>query len=346
MKIVVARERHRGFESHTLRVRAVVVEGPGGPDVLKVQEVPDPVPGAGEVVITTVAAGVNRADLAQRQGLYPPPPGAPPYPGLECSGHITAIGSGVAGWQLGDEVCALLAGGGYAERVAVPVGQLLPIPAGISVRDAAALPEATCTVHSNVFGYGQLAPGELLLVHGGASGIGTTAIQVGRARGARVACTAGSAAKLAVCRELGAELTIDYREQDFADAVLEFTAGRGADVILDIVGADYLARNVTALATGGRLIVIGTQSGSRADIELWQLMAKRAAVLGSTLRSRPLEEKAAIVAAVRGEVWPVIGSGEVKPVIHAVLPLDHAAEAHRVMERSGHIGKILLSTTT
>jgi putative PIG3 family NAD(P)H quinone oxidoreductase len=325
-------------------VRAVVVEGPGGPDALKVREVPDPVPGPGEVVITTVAAGVNRADLAQRQGRYPPPPGAPPYLGLECSGCITAIGSGVAGWQLGDEVCALLAGGGYAEQVAVPVGQVLPIPVGVSVRDAAALPEATCTVHSNVFGYGRLAPGELLLVHGGASGIGTTAIQVGRASGARVACTAGSADKLAACRELGAELTINYREQDFADAVLEFTEGRGADVILDIVGGDYLARNVTALATGGRLIVIGTQGGSRADIELWQLMGKRAAVQGSTLRSRPLEEKAAIVAAVRAELWPVVGSGQVKPVIHAVLPLENAAEAHRVMEHSGHIGKILLST--
>jgi putative PIG3 family NAD(P)H quinone oxidoreductase len=343
LKIVVARERHRGFESHTLRVRAVVIEDPGGPDVLKVREVPDPVPGAGEVVIATEAAGVNRADLAQRQGLYPPPPGAPPYLGLECSGHITAIGSGVAGWQLGDEVCALLAGGGYAEQVAVPAGQLLPIPAGVSVRDAAALPEAACTVHSNIFGYGRLAPGQLLLVHGGSSGIGTTAIQIARARGARIACTAGAADKLAACRELGADLAINYHEQDFAAAVLDFTGGHGADVILDIVGAEYLTRNVTALAQGGRLIVIGMQGGSRADIDLGQLMAKRAGVLGSMLRSRPLEEKAEIVAAVRNEIWPLIGSGQVKPVIHAVLPLEQAAEAHRVMERSGHIGKILLS---
>jgi putative PIG3 family NAD(P)H quinone oxidoreductase len=296
------------------------------------------------VVITTVAAGLNRADLAQRLGLYPPPPGAPPYPGLECSGYISAVGAGVTHWREGDEVCALLAGGGYADQVAVPVGQVLPIPVGVSVRDSAALPEATCTVHSNIVGYGRLAPGELLLVHGGASGIGTTAIQIGRALGARVACTAGSADKLMRCRELGAELTINYHEQDFADAILDFTGGHGADVILDIVGAAYLARNVAALATGGRLIVIGMQGGSRADIDLGQLMGKRAAVRGSTLRSRPLEEKAAIVAAVRGEIWPLIASAQVRPVIQSVLPLDQAAEAHRLMDSSGHIGKILLST--
>ncbi len=325
-------------------MRAVVIDEPGGPDVLKVREVPSPVPAVGEVVITTVAAGINRADLAQRLGLYPPPPGAPPYPGLECSGYISAVGAGVTNWREGDEVCALLAGGGYADQVAVPVGQVLPIPTGVSVRDAAALPEATCTVHSNIVGYGRLAPGELLLVHGGASGIGTTAIQIGRALGARVACTAGSADKLARCRELGAELTINYHEQDFADAVLDFTGGHGADVILDIVGAAYLARNTVALATGGRLIVIGMQGGSRADIDLGQLMGKRAAVRGSTLRSRPLQEKAAIVQAVRDEIWPLIGSAQVRPVIQAVLPLDQAAEAHRLMDSSGHIGKILLST--
>jgi putative PIG3 family NAD(P)H quinone oxidoreductase len=321
-----------------------VIDEPGGPDVLGVREVPDPVPAVGEVVITTVAAGINRADLAQRLGLYPPPPGAPPYPGLECSGYISAVGAGVTDWREGDEVCALLAGGGYADQVAVPVGQVLPIPVGVSLRDAAALPEATCTVHSNVVGYGRLAPGELLLVHGGASGIGTTAIQIGRALGARVACTAGSAEKLARCRELGAELTINYHEQDFADAVHDFTGGHGADVILDIVGAAYLSRNTVALATGGRLIVIGMQGGSKADIDLGQLMGKRAAVRGSTLRSRPLQEKAAIVAAVRDEIWPLIGSAQVRPVIQAVLPLDQAAEAHRLMDSSGHIGKILLST--
>jgi len=326
-------------------VRAVVIDEPGGPDVLHVRDVPDPEPAPGEVVITTVAAGVNRADLSQRLGFYPPPPGAPPYPGLECSGHITAIGSGVAHWQLGDEVCALLSGGGYAERVAVPAGQLLPIPGGVSVQDAAALPEAMCTVHSNVVADAGLAPGELLLVHGGSSGIGTMAIQVARALGSRVACTAGSAEKLAACRELGAELTINYREQDFADAVLEFTDGHGADVILDIVGASYLARNVHALATGGRLIVIGLQSGSNGDMDLGQLMRKRATVRGSTLRSRPPTEKAAIVARTREDLWPRVSAGQIRPVIHKVLALDQAAEAHREMDSSRHIGKILLSTT-
>jgi putative PIG3 family NAD(P)H quinone oxidoreductase len=325
-------------------VRAVVIDKPGGPEVLEIREVPDPVPAAGEVVITTVAAGLNRADLAQRMGFYPPPPGAPPYLGLECSGYISALGAGVTDWRQGDEVCALLAGGGYADQVAVPAGQVLPIPVGVSLRDAAALPEATCTVHSNIVGYGRLAPGEVLLVHGGASGIGTTAIQIGRALGASVACTAGSADKLMRCRELGAELTINYHEQDFADAVLEYTGGHGADVILDIVGAAYLARNVAALATGGRLIVIGMQGGSSADLDLSQLMAKRAAVRGSTLRSRPHEEKAAIVAAVRDELWPLVGAAQVRPVIDAVLPLDQAAEAHRRMDSDGHIGKILLST--
>jgi putative PIG3 family NAD(P)H quinone oxidoreductase len=326
-------------------LRAIVIDEPGGPEVLRVRDVPDPVPAAGEVVLTTVAAGVNRADLAQRQGFYPPPPGAPPYPGLECSGRIAAIGAGVTGWQLGDEVCALLAGGGYAEQVAVPASQLLPVPGGLSVRDAGALPEASCTVHANIVGYGHLAPGETLLVHGGASGIGTTAIQVGRALGARVACTAGSAGKLAKCRELGAELTINYHEQDFADAVLDFTGGRGADVILDIMAAAYLPRNVAALATGGRLIVIGMQGGTRGELDLGQLMHKRASVHGSTLRSRPLAEKAAIVAAVRAELWPLVGSGLIRPVIQAVLPLAQAAEAHRLMDSSAHIGKILLDTT-
>ncbi len=324
-------------------MRAVVIDEPGGPDVLVVRDIPDPEPGAGEVVITTVAAGVNRADLAQRQGFYPPPPGAPPYPGLECSGRITAVGAGVTGWQLGDEVCALLAGGGYAEQVAVPAAQLLPIPAGVSLRDAAALPEAACTVHSNIVGYGNLAAGDVLLVHGGASGIGTTAIQAGRALGARVTCTAGSADNLATCRDLGAELTINYREQDFVDAVLDFTGGHGADVVLDIVGASYLGRNIAALATGGRLIVIGMQGGTTGEIDLAQLMRRRATVQGSTLRSRPLDEKAAIVAAVRDEFWPLVSSGQVKPVIDTVLPLAQAAEAHRLMD-SAHIGKILLST--
>jgi putative PIG3 family NAD(P)H quinone oxidoreductase len=322
-------------------MRAVVIDEPGGPEVLKVRDVPDPLPGPGEVVITTVAAGLNRADIAQRLGIYPPPAGAPPYPGLECSGRITALGAGVAGWQLGDEVCALLASGGYAEQVAVPAGQLLPIPAGVGIEDAAALPEAACTVYSNVVGDGQLARGELVLVHGGASGIGTTAIQAARAFGARVACTAGSPEKVAACLELGAELAINYHEQDFAESVLEYTGGHGAD----IVGASYLARNLRALATGGRLLVIGMHGGSRADIDLGQLMVKRAAVRGSTLRSRPVGEKAAIVAAVRENFWPLVSSGQVRPVIQAILPLGAAAEAHRLMDGTAHIGKILLSTT-
>jgi putative PIG3 family NAD(P)H quinone oxidoreductase len=326
-------------------VRAVVIDEPGGPEVLTVRDVPDPVPAASEVVIATVAAGVNRADLAQRLGFYPPPPGAPPYLGLECSGRITAIGAGVTEWRVGDEVCALLSGGGYAEQVAVPAGQVLPIPAGVSLRDAAGLPEATCTVHSNVVGYGQLTAGETLLVHGGASGIGTIAIQLGRALGARVACTAGSAPKLAVCRELGADLAINYREQDFAAALLDFTGGRGADVILDIMAAAYLPQNVATLATGGRLIVIGMQGGTRAELDLSQLMYKRASVRGSTLRSRPLAEKAAVVAAVRTEVWPLVRAGAVRPVIQTVVPLAQAAEGHRLMDEAAHIGKILLDTT-
>jgi putative PIG3 family NAD(P)H quinone oxidoreductase len=325
-------------------MRAVVIAEPGGPEVLQVREVPDPVPADGEVVITTVAAGVNRADLAQRQGFYPPPPGAPPYPGLECSGHITAIGAGVTGWQLGDAACALLAGGGYAEQVAVPAGQLLPIPPGVSLQDAAALPEVACTVYSNIVMYGRIAPGETLLVHGGASGIGTMAIQVGRALGARVACTAGSADKLARCRELGAELSVNYREQDFAAAVLDFTGGRGADIILDIVGAAYLEPNVTALTTGGRLVVIGMQGGMKGELDLGQLTRKRATVHGSTLRSRPLAEKAAIVTAVRDGLWPLIESGHVRPVIETVLPLEQAAEAHRLMDGDAHVGKILFAT--
>ena len=306
-------------------MRAIVIDEPGGPEALKLRDVPDPVPSAGEVVIVTAAAGVNRADLAQREGRYPPPAGAPPYPGLECSGRIAAVGDGVTGWRPGDAVCALLAGGGYAEQVVVPAGQLLPIPAGVSLQDAAALPEAACTVYSNVVMYARLAPGETLLVHGGAIGIGTTAIQMARALGARVACTAGSADKLERCRELGADLVINYRDEDFAAAIIDFTGGRGADVILDIMGAVYLPRNVTALATG-------------------RLMVKRATVHGSTLRSRPLAEKAAIVSAVRDSVWPLVSSGQVRPVIEAVLPLAQAAEAHRLMDASRHVGKILLAT--
>ena len=323
-------------------MRAITITAPGGPEALAIAEVPDPEPAAGEVVIDVAAAGVNRADLLQRQGLYPPPPGAPPYPGMECSGRISLLGSDVTGWKVGDQVCALLAGGGYAERVAVPAGQVLPVPEGIGVIEAAALPEAACTVHSNVVSLAGLAPGETFLVHGGASGIGTMAIQLTRALGARVACTAGSAAKLDRCRELGADLAISYLSEDFVAAVSDFTGGAGADVILDIIGASYLQRNVMALATGGRLMVIGLQGGARAELDLNALLRKRARVHATTLRGRPVPEKAAVVIAVREQVWPLVESGQIRPVIETVLPLAEADQAHRLMEAGSHVGKILL----
>ncbi|HTW00329.1 MAG TPA: NAD(P)H-quinone oxidoreductase [Streptosporangiaceae bacterium] len=325
-------------------MRAVVVSEPGGPDVLQLADVPDPVPGPGEVLVDIVGAGVNRADLMQRQGFYPPPAGSPPYPGLECSGRVAGLGPGTQGWQVGDEVCALLGGGGYAEKVAVPAGQLLPRPAGVTLTDAAGLPEVACTVHANVFDRAALAPGETLLVHGGASGIGTMAIQLARAHGVRVACTAGAPAKLDRCRALGADLAINYASDDFVAAVLDFTGGRGADVILDIMGASYLSRNLEALATGGRLEVIGTLGGSRGELDLGLLMRKRASVRSASIRARPPAEKAAIVAGVREHVWPLIEAGSVVPVIDRILPLAQAPEAHRLVEASAHVGKILLQT--
>jgi putative PIG3 family NAD(P)H quinone oxidoreductase len=325
-------------------MRAVVVRQPGGPEVLNLEEVPDPAPAAGEVLVGITAAGVNRADLMQRQGLYPPPPGAPPYPGLECSGQITALGDGVTGLLPGDEVCALLAGGGYAEQVAVPAVQVLPVPAGLTVAEAAALPEVACTVYANVFMTAGLKPGETLLVHGGSSGIGTMAIQLARALGARVACTAGSPAKLRRCRDLGAELTIDYTSEDFGSAVRDFTGGRGADVILDIMGAAYLPRNVAALAIGGRLVVIGLQGGATGELDLGTMLRNRLTVHAASLRARPVAEKAVVVAGVRDVVWPLIMSGQVKPVIDTVVPLAEAGRAHELMEAGQHIGKIILST--
>ena len=325
-------------------MRAVVVSRPGGPDVLKLEEVPDPAPAAGEVVVSIAAAGVNRADLMQRQGFYPPPPGAPPYPGLECAGQITAVGDGVTGLRPGDEVCALLAGGGYAEQVAVPAVQVLPVPAGLTVAEAAALPEVACTVYANVFIAAGLKPGETLLVHGGASGIGTMAIQLARALGARVACTAGSDAKLRRCQELGAELAIDYTSADFVAAVRDFTGGSGADVILDIMGGAYLERNVAALAIGGRLVVIGLQGGATAELDLGTMLRRGLTVHAASLRARPVAEKAVVVEGVRDVVWPLILSGQVKPVIDTVVPLAEAARAHQLMEAGQHIGKILLAT--
>jgi putative PIG3 family NAD(P)H quinone oxidoreductase len=323
-------------------MRAVVITKPGGPEVLKWQEVPDPDLGPGEVLIDVAAAGVNRADLLQRQGLYPPPPGAPPYPGMECSGRIEAVGAEVTGWRPGDDVCALMAGGGYAEKVAVPAGQVLPVPDGISVVDAAALPEATCTVYANVFQVGRLTAGETLLVHGGASGIGTIAIQLGKASGARVMCTAGAGKKLEFCRSLGADVAISYRNEDFVTVVRDATGGHGADVILDIMGASYLARNLSALATGGRLVIIGRQGGNRAELDLGVLQGKRASIHATTLRNRTLGEKAAVVSAVHENVWPLVSAGKVVPVIDRKIPMPNAGEAHRILEDGDHIGKVLL----
>jgi putative PIG3 family NAD(P)H quinone oxidoreductase len=305
-------------------------------------EVPDPVAGEGEVLVEVVASAVNRADIMQRQGFYNPPPGASPYPGLECSGRITEIGPGVSGWSVGDEVCALLAGGGYAEKVAVPAGQLLPVPAGLDLKQAAALPEVVCTVWSNVFMVAHLRPTETLLVHGGSSGIGTMAIQLAKAVGAKVAVTAGTKEKLDYCAELGADILINYREQDFVAEIEQATGGAGADVILDNMGAKYLDRNVQALAVNGRLAIIGMQGGIKAELNIAALLGKRAAISATSLRARPLGEKAAIVAAVREHVWPLIEGGRIRPVVDRELPMSEAATAHQVLEDSGHIGKVLL----
>ncbi|MEV6303863.1 NAD(P)H-quinone oxidoreductase [Actinoplanes sp. NPDC051861] len=318
-------------------MRAIVIED----KQLIWAEAPDPEAGDGEVVVDVTAAAVNRADLMQRQGLYPPPAGAPPYPGLECSGVISAVGPGVTGHHVGERVCALLAGGGYAERVAVPAGQLLPVPPGLSLVEAAALPEVACTVWSNVVDRDRLRPGETLLVHGGGSGIGTFAIQLGAALGASVLVTA-RAGKHERLRALGADLTIDYQEQDFVRVVHDFTRGRGADVVLDIMGAKYLDRNVDVLAVEGRISIIGMQGGRKAELDLGKLMAKRGRVSSTSLRARPPADKARIVSGVREQVWPLVAAGLVKPVIHTTFSLAEAAQAHRLMESSDHLGKILL----
>lgn len=321
-------------------MRAITVPEPGGVDSMVLAEVPDPEPGPGEVVIDVVAAGVNRADLLQRQGHYPPPPGASPYIGMECSGRICLVGDGVSDWQVGDEVCALLAGGGYAERVAVPVETVMPVPQGIGLVEAAGLPEVACTVWVNVFMAAGLQRGEVLLVHGGSSGIGTMAVQLGRELGARVAVTAGTADKLEACRALGADILVNYREQDFVE-VLRQEAG-GADVVLDVIGAKYLARNLDVLNHGGRLSIIGLQGGRKAEIDLGAMLAKRVAVLAASLRARPLAEKGVIVRSVVEHVWPLVAEGRVRPIIHATYPLADAALAHQTMDDSTHIGKLLL----
>jgi putative PIG3 family NAD(P)H quinone oxidoreductase len=324
---------------------AITIRQPGGPEVLTWSEVPDPTPGAGEVLLDVAAAGVNRADLLQRQGQYPPPKGASDILGLECSGTIAELGADVSGWQVGDQVCALLAGGGYAQRVAVPAPQLMPLPSGVDLVSSAGLPEVACTVWSNVVMVAHLAAGETLLVHGGAGGIGTHAIQVGKALGATVAATAGSAERLAACRELGADTTINYREQDFVEEIRKATDGRGADVILDNIGAEYLPRNAAALATDGRLLVIGMQGGRTGELDLAQLLAKRAIVAATGLRSRPVDGpdgKGRIVAEVTTKLWPLIEAGQVRPVVGQVLPMEQAAEAHRIMEAGRVVGKVLL----
>ncbi|MEU2552880.1 NAD(P)H-quinone oxidoreductase [Streptomyces sp. NPDC014684] len=323
-------------------MHAITIPEPGGPEALVWDEVPDPVPGEGEVLVEVVASAVNRADIMQRQGFYDPPPGASPYPGLECSGKIAALGPGVSGWAVGDEVCALLAGGGYAQKVVVPAGQLLPVPEGVDLRQAAALPEVVCTVWSNVFMVAHLRPAETLLVHGGSSGIGTMAIQLAKAVGAKVAVTAGTKEKLDYCAQLGADILINYRDQDFVAEIKQATGGAGADVILDNMGAKYLNRNVQALAVNGRLAIIGMQGGVKGELNIGTLLSKRAAISATSLRARPLSEKAAIVAAVAEHVWPLLAGGHVRPVVDRELPMPEAAEAHRVVEASGHIGKVLL----
>jgi putative PIG3 family NAD(P)H quinone oxidoreductase len=326
---------------------AITTSEHGGPEVLRWAEVEDPRPGPGEVLVEVAAGALNRADLLQRQGFYPPPPGASEIIGMECSGRVAELGEGVSGWRVGDEVCALLSGGGYAEQVAVPAGHLLPVPSGVSLVDAAGLPEVACTVWSNLVDVARLQPGELLLVQGGTGGIGTHAIQVATALGARVAATAGNAQRLARCRELGAELALDYHDTDIAEHLRAATDGRGADVILDNMGAKALSDNLDRLATGGRLVIIGMQGGTKTELDIGRLLRKRNSITATNLRGRPTEGpdgKAAIVAEVREHVWPLIEQGKVVPVVHERLPMERAADAHRMLADGGVIGKLLLVT--
>ena len=323
-------------------MRVVEITEPGPPEALQIGTRPLPVPGAGEVSIRVAAAGVNRADTMQRKGNYPPPPGASDIPGLEVSGTVAGVGQEVSGLAVGDEVCALLTGGGYAEYCVAPAPQCLPLPAGVSLIEAAALPEAYATVWTNVLDRGRLQEGESLLVHGGSSGIGTVAIQLARLFGARIFATAGTPAKCATCVELGAERAIDYRAEDFAAAVREATGGRGVDVILDMVGGVYLQRNLASLSVEGRLVIIALMEGAKAELDLARLMSRRLTVTGATLRARSVEQKAEIMTALRARVWPRFASDELRPIVHASYPLADAAEAHRVMESSVHTGKLLL----
>lgn len=324
-------------------MRAIIVTEPGGPDQLRWQEVAAPILGPGEVLIDIAATAVNRADILQRQGNYAPPPGASQILGLECSGVISALGPGVTTVKVGQEVTALLAGGGYAEQVAAPVGQLMSVPTGLTLTAAASLPEVACTVWSNIVMTAHLAEGEWLLIHGGGSGIGTMAIQVARALGARVAVTAGSAAKLKVCEQLGAEVLINYQEQDFVEVIADVTGGRGADVILDNMGASYLERNVQALARNGRLAIIGMQGGSKAELNINTLLRKNGTVHAASLRGRPESEKAEICQQVERNIWPWVHAGIVNPAIGATMALQDAAAAHQLLESGAVTGKIVLT---
>jgi putative PIG3 family NAD(P)H quinone oxidoreductase len=305
-------------------------------------EVPDPEPGPGEVLVEVVATAVNRADIMQRRGHYPPPPGTTEILGLECSGRVSRLGPGVERWSVGAEVCALLTGGGYAESVAVPAGQLMPVPDGLDLVTAAALPEVVATVWSNLVDVAGLRSGDVMLVHGGASGVGTMAIQVAKALGATVAITAGSPEKVARCRELGADVAVNYNAEDFVEVVRRATDGHGADVVLDTIGAAYLERNLAVLATGGRVVTIGLLGGRRGELDLGLLLAKRGAWYATSLRMRPPAEKARVCAEVVEHVWPLVATGVVRPVVHALLPLTEAEQAHRMVEASEHVGKVLL----
>ncbi len=322
---------------------AVSITKPGGPDVLRAVEIPVPEPGAREVLIRVAAAGVNRPDVMQREGKYPPPPGASDIPGLEVSGTIAALGADVRRWREGDQLCALVAGGGYSEYCLAPDVQCLPIPSALELISAAGVPETFFTVWTNVFERGRLRAGESFLVHGGSSGIGTTAIQMARAFGARVFATAGTDEKCVACENLGAERAINYNTRDFVAAVLPLTDGNGVDVILDMVGAPYFSRNVELLALEGRLVQIAVLRGAKAEINLVRLLRQRLTITGSTLRSRTVEEKGAIAEALEKAVWPLVEAGKIRPVIFATFPLSEAAEAHRLMESGSHIGKILLT---
>ncbi|MGW9403980.1 NAD(P)H-quinone oxidoreductase [Arthrobacter sp. NPDC055585] len=324
-------------------MKAIVITEAGGPEVLALRDVPAPVPGPGEVLIDVAAAGLNRADVLQRHGNYPVPPGAPEYPGLEVSGRVAAVGTGVEGLEVGADVVALLSGGGYAEQVAVPAGQVLPVPPEMDLVTAAALPEVAATVFSNLFMAAGVREGEYVLIHGGAGGIGTMAIQLVAAFGAVPMVTASSPAKLELARSLGAKVLINYKEQDFVEEVRAATGGHGADVILDVMGAKYLQRNLDALAVEGRLVIIGLQGGTRAELDLNALMRKRCAVMGTTLRARPEAEKSAIMAAVGEYVWPLLKDGTVKPLVDRTFPLAEASAAHEYFDSGQHTGKVLLT---